>query len=52
MTDIADYRRPTAKPRLRMWVSLLLAAIIVAAVFFAYGQPELLLEAVGLRYCG
>jgi hypothetical protein len=32
---------------------LLLAAVGVAvAVFVGYGQSELLLEAVNLRYCG
>lgn len=30
----------------------LAAAVAAAAVFVGYGQPELLLEAANLRYCG
>jgi hypothetical protein len=31
---------------------LLVAGLAAAAIFAAYGQPELLLEAANLRYCG
>jgi hypothetical protein len=34
------------------WLLLLVASLASAAIFAAYGQPELLLEAVNLRYCG
>ena len=34
------------------WLLLLVAGLAVAAIFAAYGQPELLLEAANLRYCG
>jgi hypothetical protein len=34
------------------WLLLLVASLAAAAIFAAYGQPELLLEAVNLRYCG
>jgi hypothetical protein len=27
-------------------------SVILVAVFLAYGQPELLLEQLNLRYCG
>ena len=51
-----DYARlqSLAAELVRLPVDLLLAAGIVAAVaiFLGYGQPELLLEAVNLRYCG
>jgi hypothetical protein len=29
-----------------------LIGVILAAAFMAYGQPELLLEQLNLRYCG
>ncbi len=29
-----------------------LIGLALAAAFFAYGQPELLLEQMNLRYCG
>jgi hypothetical protein len=34
------------------WLLLLVSIVAAAAIFAAYGQPELLLEAVNLRYCG
>jgi len=43
---VAAWRRPAA------WSAALLAAIVVAAAFGAYRQPELLLNLLGLRYCG
>ena len=50
--------RPPATPR-RDWsrralwaVGLLAVAVITALAFGAYRQPELLLNLLGLRYCG
>lgn len=35
------------------WVALgLILGLVLVAVFLAYGQPELLLEQLNLRYCG
>lgn len=35
------------------WVVLgLLLGLVLVAAFLAYGQPELLLEQLNLRYCG
>jgi hypothetical protein len=35
------------------WLVLLAGGVAVATLaFIGYGQPELLLEAVNLRYCG
>lgn len=35
------------------WVFLgLVGGAVLAGVFLAYGQPELLLEQLNLRYCG
>ncbi len=34
------------------WAWILLAAAVVAVVFLGYGQVDLLLDAVNLRYCG
>ena len=35
------------------WIGLgCLLAVILMAIFLAYGQPELLLRDAGLRYCG
>lgn len=34
------------------WLAAVLAALILAMVFVAYRQPELLLEFLNLRYCG
>lgn len=35
------------------WMALgVLIGAILAAAFLAYGQPELLLEQLNLRYCG
>jgi hypothetical protein len=50
----ADSRPPAPSSRQWwVWVLLLSAGIAAAATaFFGYGQPELLLEAVNLRYCG
>ncbi len=44
--ELAAWRRPAA------WGAALLAAAVVAVAFGAYGQPELLLNLLGLRYCG
>lgn len=33
-------------------LALALGIAAVAAAFVGYGQPELLLDAVNLRYCG
>jgi hypothetical protein len=30
----------------------ILLGVLLAGLFFAYGQPELLLEQMNLRYCG
>jgi preprotein translocase subunit SecD len=38
--------------RLLLAIGLLAAAAIVALAFGAYRQPELLLNFMGLRYCG
>ena len=49
---------PPSPPRLAWsrraaWVAALLAvAIVTALAFGAYRQPELLLNLMGLRYCG
>lgn len=39
---------------LRLWraIALAAAALIAAMAFGAYSQPELLLNYIGLRYCG
>lgn len=49
---------PTSPPR-QVWsrralwtIALLAAAIVTALAFGAYRQPELLLNLMGLRYCG
>lgn len=35
------------------WVIFgIVLGVTLAAIFFAYGQPELLLEQMNLRYCG
>lgn len=43
-----------AEASLRIWraIALAAAALIAAMAFGAYSQPELLLNFVGLRYCG
>jgi len=35
-----------------IWGATLLAAAVVTLAFGAYRQPELLLNLLGLRYCG
>jgi hypothetical protein len=44
----------TTANALRVWrtLALVLAVLIVALIFGAYSQPELLLNYSGLRYCG
>ena len=44
----------TTAKALRVWrtLALVLAVLIVAFIFGAYSQPELLLNYSGLRYCG
>ena len=39
-------------PRLAWVVGLLAVAAVAALAFGAYRQPELLLNLMGLRYCG
>lgn len=50
----AGTHKPVSTPwRVVGWVALgLLLGLVLAAVFFAYGQPGLLLEQMNLRYCG
>ena len=44
---------PLDRPRRALWlVGFLLAAVVTVLVFGAYRQPELLLNLMGLRYCG
>jgi hypothetical protein len=44
---------PLARPRRALWLGgLLLAAVVTVLIFGAYRQPELLLNLMGLRYCG
>ena len=39
--------------RRALWtIALLVAALLAALAFGAYRQPELLLNLMGLRYCG
>ena len=47
-----DTRRPDWSRRVIWAVGLLAAAMIAALAFGAYRQPELLLNILGLRYCG
>ena len=43
----------TDRSRRVLWAIGLLAALVITAVAFgAYRQPELLLNILGLRYCG
>lgn len=46
--------RPSGRGwRIAAWLLLgILLGVILAVAFFAYGQPELLLEQMNLRYCG
>lgn len=46
-------RRVASRWRIAGWLLLgiVLGAVLVGA-FLAYGQPELLLEQMNLRYCG
>jgi len=57
--EIAGREDQAATPRHRHWprlalraIGLLALAIIVALAFGAYRQPDLLLNLMGLRYCG
>ncbi len=45
---------PGMEASLRLWraIALAAAALIAALAFGAYSQPDLLLNFVGLRYCG
>lgn len=50
-----DYRKQPGQSGWLMlgWVVLgLLLGLVLVAAFLAYGQPELLLEQLNLRYCG
>lgn len=44
--------RPAWSRRAAWTVALLAVAIVTAMAFGAYRQPELLLNLMGLRYCG
>jgi len=37
--------------RFWFWLSMFLLALLLAAGFFAYSQPGLILDFVNLRYC-
>ena len=55
--DHSEVRSPATprlgRPRRAVWaIGLLAAAIVSALAFAAYRQPELLLNIMGLRYCG
>lgn len=57
--QIAHSEPGSPSPPRRVWsrralwiVALLAAAIVTALAFGAYRQPELLLNLMGLRYCG
>ncbi|MDX9993861.1 MAG: hypothetical protein RBS28_00965 [Rhodocyclaceae bacterium] len=52
--DAGDSRRSGLSPwRVLGWVMVgALLAMALVAIFVAYGQPELLLEQMNLRYCG
>lgn len=60
--DALHERAPADAPALppagagarRLWwaIGLFAAALITALAFAAYRQPELLLNLMGLRYCG
>lgn len=44
---------PLHRSRRALWLAgLLVAAVVTVLVFGAYRQPELLLNLMGLRYCG
>lgn len=44
--------RPERSTRVWRAISLLLVGVIMVVIFAAYRQPELLVNLVGLRYCG
>lgn len=48
----ADNNLPQGRAILGWLVLGSLIGVILAAAFLAYGQPELLLEQMNLRYCG
>jgi len=51
--ETGDQSPSASLPRRRWaWLLLLVASLAAAAIFAAYGQTELLLEAANLRYCG
>ncbi|MDP1734561.1 MAG: hypothetical protein Q8L44_09395 [Sulfuritalea sp.] len=51
--DRPDFSPGAEGSRLFLWaVGLLAVALITALAFGAYRQPELLLNLMGLRYCG
>lgn len=53
-----DGSAPPAAPnrniwRTALWIGLgICFGLVLAAAFIAYGQPELLLKQMNLRYCG
>jgi hypothetical protein len=59
LNKVADHEDRSSSPlgggrtRRAAWaIGLLAVAVIMALVFGAYRQPELLLNLMGLRYCG
>ena len=52
-SDLAPLRPGGARAHRAVWtVALFGAALIAVLAFCAYRQPELLLNIMGLRYCG
>jgi hypothetical protein len=51
--DLPPFPHGSGRARRAAWMVLLAgAALIVVLAFGAYRQPELLLNIMGLRYCG
>ena len=52
-TERSPLPRQPLWPRRMLWAAgMLVVAIIAALAFGAYRQPDLLLNLMGLRYCG
>lgn len=50
---IGRERPPSDRARRAAWMVVLIGATVIAVLAFgAYRQPELLLNIMGLRYCG
>lgn len=50
----AEAPRKRMPPQLRRWLLIVAGALLAALVglaFVGYSQPELLMEAINLRYC-